>query len=115
MVIALAGRRVDAPKTAQLRFPAAQAVPVKQQIREFLQAHEASALVCAAACGADILALEAAGELGLRRRVVLPFDKATFRNTSVVDRGGDWGARYDRIIDEIASRGDPGRVCARQR
>jgi len=106
VIIALAGRRVDAPKTAQLRFPAAKVVPVKQQIQEFLQSHQASALVCAAACGADILALEAAGELGLRRRVVLPFSKATFRDTSVVDRGGDWGERYDRIIAEVESHGD---------
>ncbi len=106
MVIALAGRRVDAPKTAPLRFPAAQAVLVKQRIREFLQSHQARALVCAAACGADILALEAAGELGLRRCVVLPFDKTTFRNISVADRGGDWGARYDRIIADVESHGD---------
>jgi hypothetical protein len=106
MVIALAGRRVDAPKTAQLRFPTAQTVPVKQRIREFLQTHQASALVCAAACGTDILALEAAGELGRRRRVILPFDKAAFRSTSVVDRGGDWGARYDAILTELEAQCD---------
>lgn len=106
MVIALAGRRVDAPDAAQPRFPAERAATVKQQISEFLQTHEARALVCAAACGADILALEAAGELGLRRRVVLPFDQATFRASSVVDRGGDWGARYDRLIAAVAAAGD---------
>jgi hypothetical protein len=106
MVIALAGRRVDAPDAAQKRFPAENASAVKLQIRDFLQSHYARALVSAAACGADILALEAAGELGLRRRVVLPFDKATFRASSVVDRGGDWGERYDRIISEVEGQGD---------
>ena len=106
MVIALAGRRVDASDAAQKRFPAEQAELVKRRIHEFLQSHDARALVCAAACGADILALEAAGELGLRRRVVLPFDKATFRASSVTDRDGDWGERYDRIIAEVESQGD---------
>ena len=106
MVIALAGRRVDASDAAQKRFPAENASAVKQQIRDFLKSHDANALVCAAACGADILALEAAGELALRRRIVLPFDKATFRATSVVDRGGDWGERYDRIISEVEGQGD---------
>lgn len=106
MVIALAGRRVDAPNAAELRFPATQTTPVKDRLREFLQTREVQALVCAAACGADLLALEAAGELGLRRRVVLPFDKAAFRETSVVDRGGDWGERYDRILAAVESRGE---------
>ena len=106
MIIALAGRRVDAQNADQPRFPAENAETVKRQISGFLQSHDARALVCAAACGADILALEAAGELGLRRRIVLPFDKVTFRATSVVDRGGDWGERYDRIIAEVESQGD---------
>jgi hypothetical protein len=106
MVIALAGRRVDASDATQKRFPAENAAVVKQRIRDFLQSNDASALVCAAACGADILALEAAGELGLRRRVVLPFDKATFRASSVVDRGGDWGERYDRVVSEVEGKGD---------
>ncbi|MCI0388872.1 MAG: hypothetical protein MOB07_08930 [Acidobacteria bacterium] len=106
MLIALAGRRVDASDATQKRFPAENASTVKQQIRDFLQSHDARALVCAAACGADILALEAAGELGLRRRIVLPFDKSTFRASSVVDRGGDWGERYDRIISEVEGQGD---------
>jgi hypothetical protein len=106
MVIALAGRRVDASDATQKRFPAENASAVKRQIRDFLQSNDASALVCAAACGADILALEAAGELGLRRRIVLPFDKATFRASSVVDRGGDWGERYDRVVSEVEGQGD---------
>jgi hypothetical protein len=106
MVIALAGRRIDAPDASQQRFPAENTDSVKQNIIEFLRTHEAQALVCAAACGADVLALEAAGELGLRRRIVLPFDKATFRASSVIDRGGDWGERYDRIISEVEAAGD---------
>ncbi len=106
MVIALAGRRVDAPDASQKRFPLENSERVQQQIRDFLERAHATALVSAAACGADILALEVAGELGLRRRIVLPYDQETFKQSSVVDRSGDWGARYDRLVAEVGSNGD---------
>jgi hypothetical protein len=106
MIIALAGRRVDAADAATPRFPAANLETVKTQIAEFMRSHGVTGLVCAAAYGADILALEAAAEQGIRRRVVLPFDHTKFRAMSVVDRGGDWGERYDRIIAEVTAAGD---------
>lgn len=106
MILALAGRRVDAPNTETKRFPAENLSAVQAKMRDFLVQQSISALVCAAACGADILALEVAGELGLRRRIILPFDQATFRASSVVDRGGDWGTRYDRIITDVEGQGD---------
>jgi hypothetical protein len=58
-------------------------------------------LVCSAACGSDLLALGVAGELGIRRRVILPFARTLFRKTSVTDRPGDWGERFDRTLDEV--------------
>ena len=106
MIVALAGRRVDEPGAKEKRFSPENAERVKQRIREFLSAEKASAIVSAAACGSDILALEAAGELGIRRRVVLPYDKVTFKTTSVTDRNGDWGERYDRILAEVDEKGD---------
>ena len=60
---------------------------------------EAQAIVCAAACGVDLLALETAEELSMRRRIVLPYARGRFRETSVVDRPGDWGECFDAIID----------------
>jgi hypothetical protein len=106
MIIALAGRRIDAPEAEKKRFPAENEGIVKQKIREFLIENSASVLVCAAACGSDILALEAAGDLVIRRRIVLPYDKETFKKSSVIDRPGDWGDRYDRIIDDVEVLGD---------
>ncbi|MGH6630712.1 MAG: hypothetical protein ACREB3_13360 [Burkholderiales bacterium] len=106
MIIALAGRRVDAPDAEQKRFPAENAGRIQELIREALISVQARALVCAAACGADIIALEVAGELGLRRRVVLPYDKESFKRISVTDRPGDWGGRYDRILSEVEASGD---------
>jgi hypothetical protein len=79
---------------------------VKDEVRRLLQDKQASALVSSAACGADLIALSVAGSLGLRRKVVLPFERERFRETSVVDRPGDWGALYDQVIDEVEARGD---------
>lgn len=105
-VIALSGRRIDAPQQEVARFPLERAPLVKASLKEFFVERRASALVCSAACGADLLALDVAGELGLRRRVVLPFERERFRETSVIDRPGDWGGLYDRIIDQVEAAGD---------
>jgi hypothetical protein len=104
-VIALAGRRIDAPDAAQVRFPLRNVDMVEDRIRQCLR-ETACALICSAACGSDLLALGIAGELGIRRRVVLPFERGRFRETSVVDRPGDWAQRYDRALDEIERQGD---------
>ncbi len=106
MVVALAGRRPDPPNAEKPRFPVANAPHVQQRIRQVLIDRKAELLVCSAACGADLLALECAGELGLRRRVILPFERNRFRAVSVVDRPGDWGARFERVLDEVEARGD---------
>jgi hypothetical protein len=106
MVIALAGRRVDAPGVVSPRFPPANVAAVRDRIQSLLIEQKAQALVCSAACGADLLALEAAGALGIRRRIVLPFARARFRETSVVDRPGDWGERFDSILDAVEVSGD---------
>ena len=106
MVIASAGRRIDAPDAEYPRFPASAEVQVARQILAVLKQLNATVLVCSAACGADILALEAAGFLGIRRRVVLPSSRESFRNASVVDRPGNWGTRYDAILDDAEAHSD---------
>jgi hypothetical protein len=100
-VVALSGRRIDAPGTTPPRFPAANIDAVRARIRAALERLEAHVLVCSAACGADQLALEAAGSLGVTRRVILPFDESRFRATSVIDRGDEWGAPFDRMMAEL--------------
>jgi hypothetical protein len=105
-VIALAGRRIDAPEAPTPRFPLASVPLVRERLRALLAERQVQALVCSAACGADLVALEAAGELGLRRRVVLPFDAVKFRGTSVTDRPGDWGPLYDRVTEAVWQAGD---------
>jgi hypothetical protein len=106
MVIALAGRRVDAPGAETVRFPATNVATVRARIRALFLEQRAQAIVCAAACGADLLALDAAEELGMRRRIMLPYTPARFRETSVIDRPGDWGERFDAIVDAAEASGD---------
>jgi hypothetical protein len=106
MIIALAGRRVDTIDAKQPRFPLQNVGPVKALVRAKLKELGATVLVCSAACGADLIALSEAGALGIRRKVVLPFDRKRFRETSVVDRPGDWAGLYDQIIDQVEAAGD---------
>lgn len=101
MIIALAGRRIDAPDAAAPRFPLANIARVAQRIRDLLASEGATAVVSSAACGADLIAQSEAGKLGLRRRVILPFARERFRATSVTDRPGDWAALYEQVLDSV--------------
>jgi hypothetical protein len=100
-IIAFAGRRIDAADAEEARFPADAEPAVAERIRQLFAGTGAGAIVASAACGSDLIALEIAGELGLDRHVILPFDRATFRESSVTDRPGDWGPRYDAVLDAI--------------
>jgi hypothetical protein len=106
MIIALAGRRVDTAGAKPPRFPLENVDLVRTRVRAMLETQGAKVLVCSAACGADLIALSEAGSLGLRRRIVLPVHRKRFRDTSVTDRPGDWGAEYDRILDDVQAKGD---------
>jgi hypothetical protein len=101
VIIALAGRRIDAPDAESPRFPLENLALVRERLAERFEREGATGLVCSGACGSDLAALTVAGARGLRRRVVLPFGRAEFRSTSVTDRPGDWGPVYDRVLAEL--------------
>jgi len=105
-VVALAGRRVDASDTDPPRFPLKNVPLVRQRLADLFASERAVTLVCSAACGADLIALEEAERLGLRRRLVLPFSPERFRQTSVVDRPGEWGPVFDRLVAAAVETGD---------
>jgi ABC-type enterobactin transport system permease subunit len=54
-------------------FPLEAVAIVRRRLADLLVQEHAVALVCSAACGADLIALEEAERLGLRRRIILPF------------------------------------------
>jgi hypothetical protein len=103
-VLALAGRRIDPEGAEERRFPPENEAVVAARITNMMVSTTSLAVVCSAACGVDILALESAGLLGLGRRVVLPFSREQFRATSVADRGEDWGRRFDAILQQLQSK-----------
>lgn len=105
-VVAVAGRRIDPSDAARGSFPAASVSAVAAAVKRFLVEHNAIAVVASAACGADIVALEAAEELGIPIRIILPFDGNRFRRTSVEDRGIAWGERFDAVLGYAAAHGD---------
>jgi cytosine/adenosine deaminase-related metal-dependent hydrolase len=105
LIAALAGRRVDAVG-APARFPLENVARVRDKLGKLFTTSGVVAVVASGACGADLAALDAARALGLRRRIVLPFDAATFRGTSVVDRPGDWGPLFDDLVADARRTGD---------
>ena len=108
MIAALAGRRIDPAHPTTARFPHARIDNVERALRATFEADGVEVLVCAAACGADLLALSVATQLGIRRRIVLPFAPALFREHSVADRPDayPWCELYDRFIAEAKAAGD---------
>jgi len=99
-IVALAGRRIDAVDTPSERFPLDQVGTVARRLRATFRSLKAHTLVCAAANGADLVALRVAQELGMRCRIVLPFSATRFRRVSVTDRpGGElWGWLFDDLV-----------------
>ena len=110
MVIIVAGRRIDAEHVEQERFPLKNADRVAEAVHRQFEVWRPEALVCSAACGADLIALKTAQVLSIRRRIVLPFEPARFRSTSVIDRPAnstwDWGALFDDQIQEAREKSD---------
>ncbi len=97
-VIVSAGRRVDASDSSTPRFPPANINTVRQRILDFFNQESPVALVCSAACGTDLLALEVAGQKHVKRYVLLGAEPAVFRKESVTDRPGNWGAMFDQVM-----------------
>lgn len=105
--VALAGRRIDPSPNGTPRFPLENSALVALRIAQLFSNISAKRLVCSAACGADLLAIEVALHLGLRDvTVVLPFPPEEFRRVSVIDRPGPWGALFDALLGSDALKLD---------
>ncbi|MDP3960222.1 MAG: hypothetical protein Q8Q26_09230 [Pseudorhodobacter sp.] len=105
-IACLAGRRIDEVDADTPRFPLHRADAVGEAIAAVLAERKIVRLVCAAACGADILALEACEAQAIPATIILPFSVAVFREVSVIDRPGDWGPRFDHVIARARAHSD---------
>jgi hypothetical protein len=105
VIVALAGRRIDAHDADVARFPLDRIDAVRARLRAALREVGARDLVSAAACGADLAGLETAATLGIRRHIVLPAPIGDFREHSVADRPGNWGPVFDQVVVDVAAAG----------
>jgi len=97
-VIAFAGHMIDALDRREPRFPAALAPAVEAAVRERFLAFHRPVVYSSAACGADLIFIEAALDCGAEVNVVLPFARADFVRTSVAIGGDDWTKRFDTAL-----------------
>jgi class 3 adenylate cyclase len=103
-VIVFAGHMIDRPGRATPRFPTELEPVVAKEIRQKLDELEPGFGFSSAACGSDILFLEAMLERGAEVSIVLPYNEEEFVQDSV-DIGADskkWRARFDSVLSRAA-------------
>ena len=103
-VIVFAGHMIDRPGRATPRFPTELEPLVAKEIRQKLDELEPGFGFSSAACGSDILFLEAMLERGAEVSIVLPYNEEEFVQDSV-DIGADskkWRARFDSVLSRAA-------------
>ena len=99
-VLVYSGHMIDAPGRPVPRFDPSMETEVGNAIRAQLRKLKPAVAYGSAACGADILCLEAVQELGSELHIVLPFSVEQFRATSVdIREDGHWGDRFERLLD----------------
>jgi class 3 adenylate cyclase len=103
-IIVFAGHMIDQPGRAALRFPPQLEPAVARQIKARIEAIGAGLGYASAACGSDILFLEAMLENDGEIVVVLPYEREQFIRDSVnLIPGSKWVTRFKRVL-ERASR-----------
>ena len=105
MIVAIAGRRIDADDAQRPVFPLAFVDTVKAQLTDALRDVRATHIISSGACGADLVAMQVAKALGISKTMVLPFKAEKFKSTSVTDRPGNWGPIFDNLVDELKQSG----------
>ena len=100
-VVVFCGHMIDRPDRPVPRFPPDLAPRVYQVIRDRLQQLNARLGYASAACGSDILFLEALLELQGELHVVLPFEREQFIQDSVeIAAGESWRDRFDHVLQQ---------------
>src|SRR5262249_24337441 len=99
-VIAFSGPLIDRPGRPGARFPPELEEAAARAIGDRLRQLEAGFGYASAACGADILFLEALAGLGGETTVVLPYAREQFEQDSVaIAPGSTWPERYRHALD----------------
>jgi class 3 adenylate cyclase/tetratricopeptide (TPR) repeat protein len=102
-VVVFAGHMIDRPDRSEPRFPEELASAVAAEIQLTLDKLEPGFAFSSAACGSDILFLEAMLDRGAEVSIVLPYNEEEFVRDSVdIVPRGNWRARFDRILARAA-------------
>lgn len=99
MIVASSGRRPGS------EFPEANVDLMTDRLARLMTNVRPRAVVVSAAAGADLLVARAAIRARAMVHVVIPSDIATFRSTSVADKGSTWAETYDLVIQWAADHG----------
>jgi hypothetical protein len=97
-VVAFAGHMVDGAGRAVPRFPATLIPGVAAALAQQVARLYKPVVYTSAACGADLLFIEAARARQAEINIVLPFDQQDFIRTSVAVAGDAWIGRFDAAL-----------------
>jgi len=104
-VAAFTGHMLDMPGRSPARFPAGLEAAVARELGARIDASNIGFAYCSAACGGDLLFIEALLARGAEVHVILPFERADFIATSVAFAGMNWVERFERALARVASVG----------
>jgi class 3 adenylate cyclase/tetratricopeptide (TPR) repeat protein len=103
-LVIFSGHMMDSANRSGRRFAAADEPAVRSAIEKQLEVMSAGIGFSGAACGSDIIFLEAMLSRGAAVHVVLPWPKEQFVQTSVeIAAEGDWVTRFTRVLEHAAS------------
>ena len=102
-LLVFAGHMIDRSDRLIPRFPAACVSEVKREIARRLDETDARIGYCSAACGSDLLFIEAMHERGAEVNVVLPYAQTDFLRSSVAFAGREWTLRFEEALAQAAS------------
>src|SRR5258706_1375889 len=103
-VIIFSGHMIDSADRLRPRFPSHLVPAVAKEIKERVYRCDAQIGISSAACGSDLLFIEAMLERGAEIHVVLPWRKEEFLRTSVTITGDPyWTQKFDQLLKEVTS------------
>jgi class 3 adenylate cyclase len=97
-VVIFTGHMVDTPDRSEPRFPPQLEAAVRLEIDRYLDDMDARIGYCSAACGSDLVFIEAMQDRDAEVNIVLPFDIEDFLETSLHHGGPHWVARFRRAV-----------------
>lgn len=102
-VTLFAGHMIDRPDRPSPRFPSELEPLVAKEIRNKISKLKPGFGFSSAACGSDILFIEAMLDIDAKVSVALPYEKEQFIRDSVdFVPGSDWRARFESVLARVA-------------